>query len=134
MCDPLTNWQSSRRHFLSTQAFGLGSLALASLLKQDGLLAEAVRPELEKKTFDLTPKSPVAEPKAKAMISLFMQGGPSHIDLCDPKPVLNELNGQKFPGDIKYDNTAEASSKVLGCPWRFRKHGECGMDFSELLP
>ncbi len=68
------------------------------------------------------------------MVSLFMQGGPSHIDLCDPKPVLNQLDGQKFPGDIKYDNAAEASSRVLGCPWRFRKHGDCGMDFSELLP
>lgn len=125
---------SSRRHFLSTQAFGLGSLALASLLKQDGLLAETVRPELEKKSYDLRPKPSVREPQARAMISLFMQGGPSHIDLCDPKPALNKLDGQMFPGDIKYDNAAQASSRVLGCPWRFDKHGDSGMDWSELLP
>lgn len=134
MSNPQMNWNSSRRHFLSMQAFGLGSLALASLLKQDGIYAEAVRPELEKKTYDLKPKSPQSEPKAQAMISLFMQGGPSHIDLCDPKPILNKLDGQKFPGDIKYDNAAQASSRVLGCPWQFRKYGDCGMDFSELLP
>ncbi len=125
---------SSRRHFLAAQALGLGSVALTWLLRHEGVLAETVRPELEKKSYDLLPKPAASEPKARAMISLFMQGGPSHIDLCDPKPVLNQLDGQKFPGDIKYDNAAEASSRVLGCPWRFRKHGDCGMDFSELLP
>ncbi len=134
MNDSETNKVSSRRHFLSTQAFGLGSLALASLLKQDGVFAENIRPELEKKTYDLKPKSPNTEPQAQAMISLFMQGGPSHIDLCDPKPILNKLDGEKFPGDIKYDNAAQASSRVLGCPWPFRKYGDCGMDFSNLLP
>ena len=125
---------SSRRHFLAAQSLGLGSVALTWLLRQEGVLAETVRPELEKKSHDLLPKPAASEPKARAMISLFMQGGPSHIDLCDPKPVLNQLDGQKFPGDIKYDNAAEASLRVLGCPWRFRKYGDCGMDFSELLP
>ncbi|MDB5385086.1 MAG: hypothetical protein JWM11_732, partial [Planctomycetaceae bacterium] len=72
--------------------------------------------------------------KAKAMISMFMQGGPSHVDLLDPKPKLNELDGKNFPGDIKYDNAAQASSKVLGCPWKFAKYGQSGADVSELLP
>ncbi len=56
------------------------------------------------------------------------------MDLMDPKPELNRLDGQKFPGKIKYDNAAQASSKVLGSPWKFAKHGECGTDVSELLP
>ena len=68
------------------------------------------------------------------MISMFMQGGPSQIDLLDPKPLLNELHMQKFPGKIKYDNAAQASSKVFGSPWKFAKYGEHGTDVSELLP
>jgi hypothetical protein len=63
-----------------------------------------------------------------------MQGGPSAVDLCDPKPLLNKHHGEKFAGEIKYDNAAEASAKILGCPWKFQRHGECGMELSELLP
>jgi hypothetical protein len=68
------------------------------------------------------------------MISMFMQGGPSQVDLMDPKPELTRLDGQQFPGTIKYDNAAQASSRVLGSPWKFRQHGECGTPISELLP
>jgi hypothetical protein len=63
-----------------------------------------------------------------------MQGGPSHLDLFDPKPGMAKYDGQPFPGEIKYDNAAQASSKVLHSPWKFAKHGECGTDLSELLP
>ena len=112
----------------------LAPIALAGLLGEDGLLAEPLKPDLEPEKFDLLPKRPPAPPRAKAMISLFMQGGPSQVDLLDPKPILNQLDGQKFPGDIKYDNAAQASSKILGSPWKFQKHGECGTDVSELLP
>ncbi len=68
------------------------------------------------------------------MISLFMQGGPSHLDLFDPKPELTRKSGTNFQGDIKYDNAGEASAKLFGSPWKFEKHGECGMELSELLP
>ncbi len=125
----------SRRHFLHANGFGLGSLALASLLQKDGLLAAPVKPELGNDArFDLTPKRPHFEPKAKAMISMFMMGGPSQMDLFDPKPMLSKYDGQKFPGEIKYDNLAQASSKCFGSPWKFSKHGQCGMELSELLP
>ena len=107
----------------------------------NGMMAEPpeekdpfLRPELEQKTFDVKPKQPHFEPTAKAMISLWMQGGPSHLDLFDPKPVLQKLDGKKYEGDIKYDNAAQASSKILGSPWKFKKHGQCGMELSELLP
>ena len=68
------------------------------------------------------------------MISMFMQGGPSHLDLFDPKPELAKRHLQNFTGDIKYDNTADASTKLFASPWKFRKHGQCGMELSELLP
>lgn len=126
---------SARRHFLQSGAFSLGSLALAYLLKQDNLLADApVKPDLEPRHFDLRPKAPAAPAQAKAMISLYMIGGPSQMDLFDPKPMLDKFDGKPFPGEIKYDNPAQASSKVLASPWKFSKHGQCGMELSELLP
>jgi hypothetical protein len=124
----------TRRRFLASGTLGVGSLALAWLLRQDRLLAEPPRPDLERPTFDLTPKPPHVAPRARAMISLFMQGGPSHIDLLDPKPGLAKYDGKAFPGTIKYDNAAEASSRVLASPWKFRPHGRCGTEVSELLP
>jgi hypothetical protein len=125
---------STRRHFLSTSALGIGGVALAWLLKQDGLLADPTRPELTPRRYDLTPKQPHHPAKARAMISLFMQGGPSHLDLLDPKPIMDRYEGQVFPGTIRYDNAAQASAKVLASPWKFRKHGQSGTEVSELLP
>lgn len=124
----------SRRHFLEQQAFGIGSLALAWLLQQDDVHAAPAKPLLERPTFDLHPRATAKPPQARAMISLFMQGGPSHIDLCDPKPELNKRHLHSYTGDIKYDNAAEASAKLFGSPWKFAKYGQCGMDLSELLP
>ncbi len=130
----LISSHATRRQFLASSTWGMGSLALAYLLEQDKLLAEPLRPELERHAFDLLPKTPSTPPRAKAMISLFMQGGPSHIDLLDPKPLLTRLDGTKFQGDIKYDNAAQASPTILGSPWKFQKHGASGIEISELLP
>ena len=124
----------SRRHFVASSALGVGSVALNWLLSQEAARGQFERPELEPTTFDTTPKPPHVEPQARAMISLWMQGGPSHIDLFDPKPEMAKYDGKTFPGKIKYDNAAQASSTVLASPWKFRKHGECGMELSELLP
>ena len=121
----------NRRQFLTSNLTAVGSLALAWLLKQDGLLAEPTRPELAPQRFDLLPKPTPQPPRATAMISLWMQGGPSHLDLFDPKPELNKRDGEKFPGEIKYDNAAQASAKMLGSPWKFAKYGQCGMDFEK---
>jgi hypothetical protein len=122
----------SRRHFLSSSGFHLGAFGLAWLFRQDGLLAKPAG--IEPQHYDLLPKKPHFAPKARAMISMFMQGGPSHIDLFDPKPELDKLNGQKFPGEVKYDDAAHASTTVMASPWKFAKHGQCGADVSELLP
>jgi hypothetical protein len=124
----------SRRQVLASCTFGVGSVALAWLLREEGLLAEPLRPELAPRKYDLLPKTPHHRPRARAMISLFMQGGPSHVDLLDPKPVLSRLDGTKFPGEIQYDNAAQASARLLGSPWKFLKCGRCGTEVSELLP
>ena len=125
---------SSRRHFLAQNAMGVSGIALAWLLQQERLLAKPIKPGLTGNMHSLLPKQPHHKPRAKAMISCFMQGGPSQMDICDPKPKLDEWAGRDFPGKIKYDNAAQASSKVLASKWKFKKHGQCGMDFSELVP
>ena len=130
---PNMQLHSTRRHFLASSAMNLGALALPFLHQQESR-ANPRKPDLEPVEFDLTAKPTDHEPRAKAMISLWMQGGPSHIDLFDPKPVLQQKNGQTFPGKIKYDNAAQSSAKMLGSPWKFRQHGESGMALSELLP
>lgn len=126
---------STRRHFLQTSSFGLSSVALAWLLDQEKARADGPKkPDLEGKQYTLRPQPTHFAPRAKAMISLFMVGGPSQMDLFDPKPKLTEYDGKQFPGEVKYDNPAQASSKVLGSPWKFSKQGQCGMELSELLP
>ena len=121
-----------RRHFLTQSGFGLGALGLTWLLKNDGLLAKPI--DAEPRHFDLLPKQPHFQPRARAMISMFMQGGPGHIDLFDPKPELDKRNGQKFTGDIKYDDAAHASTTLMASPWKFDRHGQSGIAVSELLP
>lgn len=120
-----------RRQFLNS-ACGVGGVALASLLNDHKLLATSSL--LQAKAHDTTPKSPHSFGRAKAMISMFMQGGPSHIDLFDPKPELVKLDGKDFPGEVKYDDAAGASREVMGPQWKFHKRGESGMDFSDLVP
>ena len=124
----------NRRHFLAQQAFGLGGLALAWLLQEDRAFAVPSKPNLEPAHYDFTPKPPAHPPQARAMISMFMQGGPSHIDLFDPKAELTKHHLQSYTGEIKYDDAAGASSKLFGSPWKFHHRGQCGMPLSELLP
>lgn len=92
------------------------------------------KPLLEPETHDLLPKTAASPPQAKAMISMFMLGGPSQIDLFDPKPELIKHHGKTFGGDIKFDNPAQASREIMGPAWKYRAHGQCGMELSELLP
>ena len=67
-----------------------------------------------------------------------MEGGPSQMDLLDPKPKLNELDGQPMPDsllkDVKFAFTQKESARLMGSPRTFQKYGECGMDMSDLLP
>jgi hypothetical protein len=124
----------SRRQFLNQQALGLGSVALTWLLQQQQ--AGATPPKIPKtpESFDLKPKQPHFEPKAKAMISLFQHGGPSHMDLTDPKPELTRFDGTEYTGEVGFSFVNEASKKLMGTRWKFSRHGECGTELSELLP
>ena len=123
-----------RRHFFRGGLFGLAPFALATLLKQEQASAKPVKPNLQPRDFTLQDRPPHFQPRARAMISLFMQGGPSQVDLLDPKPTLTRMDGKDFPGKIKYDDVGGASTKILGSPWKFRAHGESRIEVSELLP
>ena len=124
----------TRREFLAQNAMGVGHVALAWLLSREGLLAKQENLTKARPTFDLTPKAPPAEPRAKAMISLFMHGGPSHMDLTDPKPELTKYNGTKYGDDIGYSFINDASKTLFGSPFEFKSRGKCGTELSELLP
>jgi Protein of unknown function (DUF1501) len=125
---------TSRRAFLANSAFGVGAFALAHLLRQDGLLADAPKKPGENLPLDLKPKATHFAPRAKAMISLFMHGGPSHVDLLDPKPELARHHGTEYGGDVVYSFVNRANKKLFGSPWKFARHGACGTEVSELLP
>ena len=126
----------SRRHLLQSSLYGLSALGAAWLLRQDGVLAGdgLPKPLLEQPVYDLRPKQPPQRPSATAMISMFMMGGPSQIDMFDPKPELTKRNGEQFAGDIHFDNAAQASRQIMGPQWTFRPRGECGMEISDLMP
>ncbi len=123
----------SRRAFLAQQAMGIGSVALAWLMQQQSGYAKP-KSVTAQPFNDLKARQPAFEPKARAMISLFQHGGPSHMDLTDPKPELSKFSGTDYSGDIHFSFVNEASKKLLGSPFRFRAHGECGTELSELLP
>lgn len=131
-----SDWiQLSRRNFLTSTASGAGLLALASLLKTDGLLAS---PSPKTSAPSLSPKAPHHTPKAKACIFIFMEGAPSQMDLFDPKPKLNELHGQKLPDSftkqVRFAFIQKDSAVLMGSPRTFQPHGQSGIEFSDLLP
>ena len=120
--------QQLRREFLTTSACGMGGIALGNLLSNDGVLRAN---ELRKPgTHD--------EPKATSCIFIFMAGAPSQMDLFDPKPVLNQRHGQQLPKEIlekaRFAFIQPDSAVLMGTKRRFKKFGECGMDFSDVLP
>ena len=125
----------TRRHFFHDCAVGVGSMALASLLARDCPAAPV--PPGSPRRDPLAPKKPHFTPKAKAVIFLFMAGGPSQLELFEPKPVLNRLHGQTIPESFtrgKRFAFISGDAKLLGSARKFRKAGQCGMDISELLP
>jgi hypothetical protein len=121
-------FNKDRREFLTNCFCGMGSLAFANMMAADFASAATVNP--------LAPKAPHMPAKAKSMIFLFMAGGPSHLETFDPKPLLNELHGQKRPaefGDVQYQNV-NAQSRILGTKRTFKKYGQSGMEISDLFP
>ncbi len=118
----------TRREFVRDAFAGFGGLALASLLERERARAGIDDP--------LAPKPPHSPARADAVIFLFMAGGPSHLETFDPKPLLNKLEGQPRPkafGDAKYQQIG-SDAKLLGVRRTFRKHGESGIEVSDLFP
>lgn len=124
----------SRRRFLTEQGMGVGSMALASLLAREGALGSPTNLPKDVQHFDLKPKTPPRPAKATAMISLFQHGGPSHVDLTDPKPELTKRDGTDYTGEVHFSFVNRASKRLMGSPWKFQPHGESGTEISELLP
>ena len=118
---------SSRREFLAKAGAGFGAVALSALSGQN-LVSAAVNPTAA--------KIPQRLGRAKNVIWLFMEGGPSHLDLFDPKPLLNKLAGQKLPDSFERPVTAmgETESPLLASERNWAQHGESGLWISDWLP
>jgi hypothetical protein len=124
----------SRRDFLFEAGGGLSGVALAWLLQQDGLLAaEACEAKAAVQT-PFTPKKPHFAPRAKAVISLFMSGGVSHVDTFDPKPALDKYAGQPLTGKGEIVVRQGHPGPLMPSPFAFQKHGQSGIDVSEIFP
>jgi hypothetical protein len=121
----------SRRDFLCRSGSGLGAIALAAMLHDDGLLPKAAAV-----VDPLRPKPPHFPPTAKSVIWLFMEGGPSHIDLFDPKPELERLAGQPLPPSFGRPITAMGTSNNTLMPSKraWKQHGQSGIWVSDWYP
>src|SRR3954453_18808604 len=115
----------TRRELLNAAGRGFGGLAPASMLE-----ANSKNP--------LAPKPPHFPARAKAVIHLFMHGGVSNVEPFDPKPLLNERNGQTISAEavkgLKTSRIDFNKAPMRGSPWKFSKHGQSGMEISELYP
>jgi hypothetical protein len=127
---------TSRRAFLRNAGGGFGMLALASLLGGEGLLAADAPLAGGGTANPLGPRPTHFAAKAKSVIFLFMSGGPSHVDLFDPKPDLVRLAGRPIPESFGTFKTrrAVAKNKLLAPCRPFAKRGQSGIDVSEFLP
>jgi hypothetical protein len=119
LCDLL-----SRRELFTRTAAGFAGLALGALLAEEGAGA----------TPGPAPPRPHFAPRARAVIQLFQHGGPSHVDLLDPKPELNARHGQPMPKYFTDLVKITAHGNLLGTPFKFRRAGRCGVEYSEILP
>src|SRR6056297_3109648 len=118
----------SRREMLLQTGAGFGAVALAGMLGNSSSLQAASRG-----ASSLSARTPHLPPRAKSVIFLFMEGGPSHLDTFDPKPALNELAGKPLPDSFGRVITAmgEFGSPVLPSQRKWRQHGEGGLWVSD---
>jgi hypothetical protein len=124
----------SRRDFLRRAGMGLGTLALAGLLDRQGLL-HADTAEDDRSLHPLAPRSGHFSPRARAVIWLFINGGPSHVDTWDYKPELERRHGQELPGfDRNTGFFTDQVGPLMKSPFRFRRHGLSGSYVSEIFP
>ncbi|MCH2124415.1 MAG: DUF1501 domain-containing protein [Pirellulaceae bacterium] len=130
MASPLINLDQTslpRRQWLQTAGMGFGACALRWMLH-----GEKPATALEPSAFG--PQPPHFSPKAKSVIMLVQNGGPSQMDLFDPKPALSKLDGAVHAEKVEMFQPGSENNLLLASPWKFDKYGESGMDFSNALP
>ena len=118
-CVPL-----SRREFLSRSGMGFGMLGLSGVLSDGGLLRED-------SNNPLLPRPPHFRARAKHIIHIFLNGGPSHVDTFDPKPLLGKYDGKELP--IPNLITERQTGAAFGSPFKFQRYGQSGIEISELF-
>jgi len=123
----------TRRELLHSIGGGFGTMALAGLLDQAGLLSKAGSAETPGVPNPLAPRRGHFPGKARAVIQLCQNGGPSQMDLFDHKPELSKRSGQPHPEQVEVFQLGN-KNVLLGTPFRFARHGQCGMELSELIP
>jgi hypothetical protein len=118
----------TRRDFIRLAGGGFGSLAFAAMAASEETRAQSTNPFL--------PKEPHFAPRAKSVIFLFMEGGPSHVDLVDPKPELTRMHGKPLPASFGKVITpmGTGGNMLLASKRKFKKYGQSGLDFSDWLP
>lgn len=131
----------SRRALLQMSGQGLGTIALAWLLESQGLLGSASAREATsdvaptgQPALDLTPKPSHFPARAKAVVMFVQNGGPSQMEIFDPKPELNKRDGQLHSQKVEMFQLGSEQNKLLGCPFKFHRRGESGLELSEVIP
>jgi uncharacterized protein DUF1501 len=122
----------SRREVLLRIGGGFGAVALSTLFAETGAIATTASPTGISNS--LAPKPPHFPARAKRMIFLFMNGGPSHVDTFDPKPELTKLNGQPLPESFAANLKRKKKGNLMASPFKFQRYGEGGIEVSELFP
>lgn len=131
-CPPPT---LNRRELIRCAGSGLGGIALAQLLASEAATSNASAAESRPNL--LSTKPPHHPPRALSVIWLFMEGGPSHLDLFDPKPTLQQLDGQRTPDSFQLPVTSATGSHrmpLIGSQRKWKQHGECGTWVSDWYP
>jgi uncharacterized protein (DUF1501 family) len=125
--------ETARRHFLTQSIAGAGAFALSNLLLEDGAVFASQPP-----ADSLAAAPPHRSPRAKNCIYIYLEGGPSQVDLFDPKPALNRRDGEPLPDSLasksQFAFLEKETARLMGTSRTFRRYGECGMEFSNLLP
>ncbi len=114
----------TRREMLTRSGMGLGAYGLATLLADDASADEVAKSSM-------SPRKPHFTPKARHVIHIFMNGGMSHLDTFDPKPSLTKHAGKELPTTLK---TERKTGAAFPSPYKFSRHGESGIDVSEIFP
>jgi hypothetical protein len=127
------NRPTTRREMLARCANGFGAVALSALWAEKGVATNSTSAAGSRNP--LAPKQPDFAPRATSVIFLYMDGGPSQVDTFDPKPRLSEENGKPFAMEVD-TRTLQFNDmgQTYGCPWKFRRYGECGTPVSDLFP